>query len=83
MCIRDRSPAYQEQVNVQVTGEVLYEGDYARTEKSERLSDLIKKAGGVTPFAYIKGARLRDVYKRQSYQIMIGLLVVLLVYQCL
>lgn len=41
-----------------VTGEVLYEGDYALTEKSERLSDLIKKAGGVTPFAYIKGARL-------------------------
>lgn len=53
-----KSPAYQEQVNVQVTGEVLYEGDYALTEKSERLSDLIKKAGGMTPFAYIKGARL-------------------------
>ena len=53
-----KSPAYQKQVNVQVTGEVLYEGDYALTEKSERLSDLIKKAGGVTPFAYIKGARL-------------------------
>ena len=53
-----KSPAYQELVNVQVTGEVLYEGDYALTEKSERLSDLIKKAGGVTPFAYIKGARL-------------------------
>lgn len=53
-----RSPAYQEQVNVSISGEVLYEGSYALTEKSERLSDLIKKAGGVTPFAYIKGARL-------------------------
>lgn len=53
-----RSPAYQEQVNVSVSGEILYEGSYALTEKSERLSDLIKKAGGVTPFAYIKGARL-------------------------
>ena len=52
-----KSPAYQEQVNVRVSGEILYEGDYALTEKSERLSDLIKKAGGVTPFAYIKGAR--------------------------
>ena len=40
-----------------MTGEVLYEGDYALTEKSERLSDLIKKAGGVNPFADIKGAR--------------------------
>ncbi len=27
--------AHQEQVNVQVTGEVLYEGDYALTEKSD------------------------------------------------
>lgn len=53
-----RSPAYQEQVNVSVSGEILYEGSYALTEKSERLSDLIKKAGGVTPFAYVKGARL-------------------------
>lgn len=53
-----RSPAYQEQVNVSISGEVLYEGSYALTEKSERLSDLIKKAGGVTSFAYIKGARL-------------------------
>lgn len=53
-----KSPAYKEQVNVSVTGEILYEGNYALTEKSERLSDLIKKAGGVTPFAYIKGARL-------------------------
>lgn len=53
-----RSPAYQEQVNVSISGEILYEGSYALTEKSERLSDLIKKAGGVTPFAYIKGARL-------------------------
>lgn len=53
-----RSPAYQEQVNVSISGEILYEGSYALTEKSERLSDLIKKAGGVTPFAYAKGARL-------------------------
>ncbi len=53
-----RSPSYQEQVNVTVTGEILYGGTYALTQKSERLSDVIKKAGGVTPFAYVKGARL-------------------------
>ena len=28
------------------------------TNKNERLSDLVKKAGGVTNYAYIKGARL-------------------------
>ena len=53
-----RSPGYQEQVNVEVDGEVLYGGTYSLTNKSERLSDLIKKAGGVTQFAYVKGAKL-------------------------
>ena len=53
-----KSPAYQTQVNVSVNGEVLYGGTYALTQKTERLSDLIQKAGGVTPYAYVKGARL-------------------------
>ena len=53
-----RSPAYHEQINVQIDGEVLFAGSYALTQKTERLSDLVKKAGGVTPYAYIKGARL-------------------------
>jgi protein involved in polysaccharide export with SLBB domain len=41
-----------------VKGEILYDGTYALTNKSERLSDLVKKAGGVTPYAYVKGAKL-------------------------
>lgn len=53
-----KSPAYQPQINVKVNGEILYEGTYALTQKTERLSDLVQKAGGVTPYAYIKGARL-------------------------
>lgn len=53
-----RSPGYQEQINVQIEGEVLYEGTYALTSKSERLSDVVKKAGGVSNFAYVKGAKL-------------------------
>lgn len=53
-----RSLGYQEQANVDITGEVLYDGTYALTNRSERLSDLVKKAGGVTPFAYVKGAKL-------------------------
>ena len=53
-----RSPGYQQQVNVMVKGEILYDGTYALTNKSERLSDLVKKAGGVTPYAYVKGAKL-------------------------
>lgn len=56
-----RSPAYQPQINVSVRGEILYEGEYALTQKTERISDLVKKAGGVTPYAYIKGARLTRI----------------------
>lgn len=53
-----RSPGYQPQVNVEVEGEILYNGTYALTTKSERLSDLVKKAGGTTPYAYIRGSKL-------------------------
>lgn len=53
-----KSPAYRKQQNVVVTGEVLFGGNYALVKKNERLSDLISKAGGITPDAYVKGARL-------------------------
>ena len=53
-----RSPRYQAQQNVTVTGEVVFGGRHAVTEKNERLSDLIRKAGGLTPEAYPQGARL-------------------------
>lgn len=53
-----RSPAYHKQLNVTVAGEVLFGGNFALSKKNERLSDLIAKAGGVTPDAYVKGARL-------------------------
>lgn len=53
-----RSPAYQPQINVSVNGEVLYAGSYALTQKTERVSSLIEKAGGVTPYAYVKGAKI-------------------------
>ena len=53
-----RSPGYGVQTNVSVEGEVLFAGDYSLTHKSQRLSDLVKDAGGVTPWAYVRGARL-------------------------
>lgn len=53
-----RSPAYHQQQNVSIAGEVLFGGSFALSKKNERLSDLIAKAGGVTPDAYIRGARL-------------------------
>lgn len=53
-----RSPGYQAQQNVQVQGEVIFGGTYAMTSREERLSDLLKKAGGATPNAYLRGAKL-------------------------
>ena len=53
-----RSPGYQAQQNVQITGEVIFGGTYAMTTTEERLSDLVKKAGGATSKAYLHGARL-------------------------
>jgi protein involved in polysaccharide export with SLBB domain len=53
-----RSPAYEIQQMVTIEGEVLFEGDYAKISKDERLSSLVNRAGGLTQYAYIKGARL-------------------------
>lgn len=53
-----RSPGYEEQQNVTIKGEVLFEGKYAKLQKDERLSSFIKRAGGLTKYAFIKGARL-------------------------
>ncbi|MBR5324233.1 MAG: SLBB domain-containing protein [Muribaculaceae bacterium] len=53
-----KSPSYKRQVNVQIKGEILYEGTYALTHRNERLSDLVKKAGGTIDGAYVRGARL-------------------------
>lgn len=53
-----RSPGYFEQKDVTVEGEVVFDGKYTLSRKSERLSEVIKKAGGLSNMAYAKGARL-------------------------
>ena len=53
-----KSPGYNEQKNIEVRGQVMFAGTYTLVSKSERLTDAIKKAGGITDMAYVKGARL-------------------------
>jgi len=53
-----RSPNYTEQQNVIVEGEVQFEGTYALANKGQRLSEVIKLAGGLTKRAYPEGAKL-------------------------
>lgn len=53
-----RSPGYHEQQNVFINGELLFPGAYALNRKTEKISDIVKRAGNLTPDAYAKGARL-------------------------
>ena len=54
-----RSPDYSEQKVVKVTGEVAFPGSYTMLKKEERLSDLVARSGGLTKWAYVRGARLQ------------------------
>jgi protein involved in polysaccharide export with SLBB domain len=53
-----RSPGYKEQGLARVDGEVIYPGEYVIDSKSEKLTDLIAKAGGLKTDAYAEGAQL-------------------------
>lgn len=53
-----RSPSYQAQGKVTVSGEVMFPGEYVLTSKAERLSDLVRRSGGLNQWAYVRGARL-------------------------
>ena len=53
-----RSPKYNEQQNVTVEGEVQFKGNYTLSSSNQRLSEIIKQAGGLTKRAYPEGAKL-------------------------
>ena len=53
-----KSPVYQNPIQVRVEGEIAFEGSYSLEQKNQRLSDVVKAAGGVVPGAYVRGARL-------------------------
>ena len=54
-----RAPGYRPQGFATIQGEVKYAGDFGITRKDEKISDIIRRAGGITPEAYVKGASLR------------------------
>lgn len=71
-----RSPGYSEQKNINVSGQVLYGGDYAIINAGERLSTLINRAGGLTNEAYVSGARLmrrKSLAERAREEAAVGL----------
>ncbi|HEX5005064.1 MAG TPA: SLBB domain-containing protein [Gemmatimonadales bacterium] len=50
-----RQPDFEFQQTVTIGGEVVYPGTYSLVTRSERLSDLIRRAGGLTSLAYPEG----------------------------
>ena len=53
-----RSPAMQPARNINISGEVNFEGAYTLSNKQQRLSDAIQMAGGLTEAANLRGATL-------------------------
>lgn len=53
-----KSPVYMVQQRVAIGGEITFGGAYTIVNRNERISDLIKRAGGLTDAAYIRGAHL-------------------------
>ena len=53
-----RSPGFQREKLVRVEGEVVYPGEFVIANANERISDVLKRAGGLNQFAYVPGATL-------------------------
>ena len=65
-----RSPNYFKQHNITIEGEVQFEGTYTLSDKSQRLSDIIRQAGGLTNRAYPKGAKLLRKMNQEEREMM-------------
>ena len=52
------NPDFESVINVQILGEVRYPGTYSILRKNEKISSLIKRAGGLTNYAYIDGVKM-------------------------
>ncbi|WP_302606618.1 SLBB domain-containing protein [uncultured Duncaniella sp.] len=62
-----KSPGYGVQTTVEINGEVLFDGEYVLQRRNERVSELVKRAGGVIEGAYIKGASLSRKLTEAEY----------------
>lgn len=56
-------PAKKKQISVLLKGDVVFEGLYTLTSPNERISSVLKRAGGLLPYADIYGAKLLRVKK--------------------
>jgi protein involved in polysaccharide export with SLBB domain len=52
-------PGYEKQKTVKVEGEVVFPGNYTIEKKNEKISDVIRRAGGLTQSADVEGGSLK------------------------
>jgi len=52
-------PGFEKQKTVKIEGEVLYPGNYTISTKNEKISSLVKRAGGLTAYADVDGGTLK------------------------
>ena len=64
-----RSPNYAAQTFARIEGEVIMPGEYPIDRKDLRISDLVKQAGGLSPYAYKEGATLQRPVKESAEQL--------------
>lgn len=63
-----RKAGYTIPETVTVSGQVQYPGPYALSSRNERVSDLLRRAGGYTPDAYPEGAYLKRFKTEEEKQ---------------
>jgi protein involved in polysaccharide export with SLBB domain len=65
-----QSKGFELPKNVELEGEVFYPGTYTIKTKNEKVSDLIKRAGGFTEIAFLEGAKL---YRKDEGYVILNL----------
>ena len=53
-----KNPEYKDPVNIYINGEVNYPGRYFLLSEGDRLTDIIKRSGGFTEYAFLEGSKL-------------------------
>lgn len=52
------SPDFEPPSIIKIYGEITYPGEYTLLSKEERLTSLLERSGGITPYAFSEGAKL-------------------------
>jgi protein involved in polysaccharide export with SLBB domain len=60
------APDKVKQITVEVQGEVVYAGNYTLESPDERLSSVIKRAGGLSPYADINGGKVIRLWQAKD-----------------